>query len=144
MKISKHAAALAALLLAIGCKSDSTAPSDTTAGNYVLATVNGGGLPAIIGENSAGRLTINSGTMLLRDDKSYVNTRNFVVTLTTGEATPTTTIDPGNYAVVGTQITFTIPVSEIGGTVPFSYTGAVASGVLSYTYSGISYVYRKP
>jgi hypothetical protein len=134
--------AAAMLLLAIGCKSDSTGPADTVAGNYVLATVNAGGLPAIVFQNSAGRVVILTATMLLRDDKSYVETRNYSAILITGENAPTTEVENGNYSVVGTQITFSIPAS--GGNAAFSYTGAVAGGALTYTYGGISYRYQKP
>jgi hypothetical protein len=141
MRISKVSAA-AALILAIGCKSNSTGPADTIAGNYVLATVNAGGLPAVILQNSAGRLTITSATMLLRTDQSYVETRNYMIVLTTNETSTTTEIENGQYSVVGSQITFSIPAS--GGNAAFSYTGAVAGGALTYTYSGISYRYQKP
>lgn len=141
MKISRIAVAL--IFLAFGCKStDSTGPKiGAEVGTYLLATVNGGGLPAIIFQNPAGRITVNSGSFLLREDHSYLETRNLNLVFTTGGQQSSTSVENGTYSVTGTQITFSIPAS--GSTAAFSYTGAVQSGVLTYTFDGIAYRYQK-
>jgi hypothetical protein len=60
-------------LFIVACSgSDSTGPKTPAyVGTYDLSSVNSGGLPGIIIPDSAGRLTITGGTMVLRADNSY-------------------------------------------------------------------------
>ena len=125
----------------LACSDSSGPKTPSYVGTYGLATVNSGGLPGIVFQNSAGRLVIVSGTMTLREDGSYHETRNYNVVLTSGATTPDTENEDGTYTVVGSQITFTIPAS--GTNAALSYTGAVSGGNLTYTYSGVSYAYVK-
>jgi hypothetical protein len=142
MKRTFWATAVFVTFMAGAACSDSSGPKlPAEVGTYTLATVNSGGLPAVVFQNSAGRIVILGATMLLREDKSYLETRNYNTVLTTGESSPTTITENGTYGVVGTQITFTIPAS--GSNAALSYTGAVSDGKLTYTYSGISYQYQK-
>jgi hypothetical protein len=135
---------LALLAGALGCSGgDSSGPKIAPeVGLYTLVTVNAGGLPAVILQNSVGRVMITSATMLVRDDKSYRETRNYQSVLTSGVTSGATTIvEDGQYSVVGTQMTFSIPAN--GSDPALSYTGAVSNGVLTYTYAGIAYRYQK-
>jgi hypothetical protein len=130
------------LALCLAACSDSTGPKTPSfVGVYGLATINNGGLPATIFQNSAGRIVISSAIMTLRQDNSYLETRNYATTLTTGGTTTSSISENGSYTVVGSQITFTIPPE---GTTPgLSYTGAVSGRNLTYTFEGISYGYVK-
>ena len=133
-----------AMFALASCKgTDSTGPSrNDPVGEYLLATLNGGGLPSIIFENSAGRITLDNATMLLRSDHSYVETRNYRTHYANGSETLSPEVENGSYAIVGTQITFSIPAT--GGNAAFSYIGATSSGDLTYTYQSVAYLYRKP
>jgi hypothetical protein len=125
------------------CSNDSTGPKiPEHVGTYGLALVNGGGLPATIFQNSAGRITIPSGSLVLRADGSYHETINLsTVFFASGVTENDVANEDGTYSVVGSQITFTIPPS--GTASAFSYTGAVSGNNLTYTYNGRSYAYVK-
>lgn len=127
----------------VDCKgSETSGPKiDYNLGTYNLVQVNGGGLPSTVFQNSAGRLQVTGGTLILRDDKSYMETLNFNTIFTAGGQSPTNVVENGSYLIVGSSITFSIPAS--GSNPAFSYTGAVDGGILTYTYDGIAYRYLK-
>jgi len=137
-------AAMYALALAgsVSC-SDSSGPKvPAEVGIYQLALVNAGGLPAIVFSSAAGRITINSATMTLREDKSYREVRNYTTTYATGQVVTSSESEDGQYSVVGSQITFSIPeTAQLAG---LSFTGAVSNGVVEYTFDEIAYRYQKP
>lgn len=123
--------------------SDSSGPRiPAEVGEYQLALVNAGGLPAIVFSSAAGRITINSATMTLREDKSYREVRNYTTVYTTGLVVTSSESEDGQYSVVGSQITFSIP--ETGQLAGLSFTGALTKGVVEYTFDGIAYRYQKP
>lgn len=132
-----------ALTLAACGGSDSTAPNPNAAafGNYSLNQVNGSPPPVTIFSNSAGRIDVTGGSMSLRSDLSFSETRNFRLVYSDGTSESTPAVDNGTFSVTGSQITFTIPAS--GADPAFSYTGAVSGGVVTYTYNGASYRYQK-
>jgi hypothetical protein len=143
-RIGFASAAIFALALAgfAGC-SDSSAPKvSAEVGEYQLATVNAGRLPAVVFSSAAGRITITGATMILREDKSYRETRNYTTVYTTGQVVTSSVGEDGKYSLIGTQITFSIPENaEAAG---LSFVGALENGVLEYTYDGIAYRYQKP
>lgn len=137
-------AVIYALTLAgIASCSDSSGPKvPPEVGVYQLALVNAGGLPAIVFESELGRITINSATMTLREDKSYREVRNYTTVYATGQVVPSSESEDGQYSVVGSQITFTIPAS-----IQFpalSFVGALGNGVIEYTFDEVAYRYQKP
>jgi hypothetical protein len=80
--------------------------------------------------------------MALRQDHSFTETRNSRIVYTDGSISPNSAaVDNGTFAVVGSQVTFTIPAS--GSNSAFSYTGAYSGGVVTYTFDAISYRYQK-
>jgi hypothetical protein len=133
--------ACCAFLVACGGSDSSGPKTPGYVGAYSLVGINGGGLPGTVFQNSAGRIVITGATMTLRADNSYLETRNYNTVLTSGATTPSSASENGSYAVVGTQLTFTIPAS--GTAAAFSYTGAVSGNTLSYTFEGISYQYQR-
>src|SRR5215213_2000127 len=131
------------VLAGIASCSDSSGPKvPAEVGVYQLALVNAGGLPAIVFSSELGRITINSATMTLREDKSYREVRNYTTVYATGQVVPSSESENGQYSVVGSQITFSIPAS-----VQFpalSFVGALSNGVIEYTFDEIAYRYQKP
>lgn len=141
--MKRYIMALAVLGLAACGGSDSTAPDPGQAavGSYTLSQVNGTNVPMVYYQNTAGHVDITSGTISLRADHSFTETVNITTVYTSGGSQPTTAVTNGTFSVTGTQVTFTVPAQ---GTDPaFSYTGAVAAGVVSYTYEGDSFKYQK-
>jgi hypothetical protein len=138
-------AAIAGLILALvagtGC-SDSTGPKTPAhVGVWDLLLVNNDALPGTVFQNSSGRIIIESGTLTLRDDLSYHETRNYRSVLTTGETSPFTANEDGIYSVVGSQITFTIPPN--GSLAAVSFSGAVSGSNLSYIFERVAFQYQK-
>ena len=133
------------LIFAAGCGDGSTEPVDpraAAAGTYTLASYNSASLPALYFQNSAGRIDVISGSMVLRADGSFTETINLRTTYTSGAAPGNTPIvENGTFAVTGTQITFTLPPSGSAG--GFSWTGAISGNVVSYTYEGDAWRYQK-
>ena len=121
-------AVIYALTLAgIASCSDSSGPKvPAEVGIYQLALVNAGGLPAIVFSSAAGRITINSATMTLREDKSYREVRNYTTTYATGQVVTSSESEDGQYSIVGSQITFSIP--ETAKLAWLYFTGAVSKG----------------
>ena len=130
-------------LAGIASCGDSSGPKvPAEVGIYQLALVNAGGLPAIVFSSAAGRITINSATMTLREDKSYREVRNYTTTYATGQVVTSSESEDGQYSIVGSQITFSIPeTAQLAG---LSFTGAVSKGVGEYTFDEIAYRYQKP
>lgn len=143
----KGVAAILGIAFLAGCggSGDSTAPVDPSqaaVGNYALTQVNGGPLPATFFQNSAGRVEYTSGSMALRPDLSFTETRNSRIVYTDGTMSPNSAaVDNGTFTVVGSQVTFTIPAQ--GSSAAFSYTGAFSAGVVTYTFDGIAYRYQR-
>ena len=148
MRVSRRiryplAAMCALALTGVASCGDSSGPRiESHVGEYQLTTINGGGLPAIVFSSPAGRITINSATMSLRQDRSYREVRNYSAVDGAGQSTPFTESEDGQYSIVGSQITFSIP--ESGGNAGFSFSGAVSGGVIEYTFDGIAYRYQIP
>lgn len=143
-RIGFQLAAVCVLALAgIASCSDSSGPKVAAeVGEYGLALVNAGGLPAILFSSAVGRITITSATLILREDKSYRETRNYTTVYTTGQVVTSTESEDGQYSLVGPQITFSIP--ENGQLAGLSFVGALTNGVVEYTFDRIAYRYQKP
>lgn len=143
-RIGYPLAAVCALALAgVASCSDSSGPKvSAEVGEYQLALVNAGGLPAIVFSSAVGRITITSATLTLREDNSYREVRNYTTVYATGQITTSSVSEDGQYSVVGSQITFSIP--ENGELAGLSFVGALTSGVVEYTFEGVAYRYQKP
>lgn len=111
---------------ALACSSSSTSPSASIAGTYVLATVNGESLPAIV-TGSGDTTVVITDTLALTASLTY--TRHVVDTLRSqGSATVLYShVSSGTYADTGTSITFTDGVNDA------SVTGTIVAGVITTT-----------
>jgi hypothetical protein len=109
---------------ALACSKSSTSPSASIAGTYVLATVNGESLPAIV-TNAGDTAVVVTDTLALTASLTY--TRHVVDTLRSqGSASvPYSHVSSGTYAQSGTSITFTDGVTDS------SATGTIVAGVIT-------------
>jgi len=109
---------------ALACSKSSTSPSTSTAGTYVLATVNGESLPAIV-TNAGDTAVVVTDTLALTASLTY--TRHVVDTLRSqGSASVLFShVSSGTYAQSGTSITFTDGVTDS------SATGTIVAGVIT-------------
>jgi hypothetical protein len=130
------------LLLPIAACGDSTGPGEQRVdGTYNLVQTNGQAPPVTVFQSTAGRIEITGATLVLRSDFSYRETITYRVVPATGAAVTEDVIENGTYTVVGSSITFTVPASA--GDPSFSYTGAVSGNTVTYTFEGLSMLYRK-
>ncbi len=109
---------------AMACSSSSTSPSATIAGTYVLATVNGESLPAIVTDASDTAVVVTD-TLVLTASLTY--TRHVVDTLRSQGSAPVlySHESSGTYTNSGTSITFT------DGATQASVTGSIDNGAIT-------------
>lgn len=113
-----------------------TDPTQAAVGTYTLVQVNGSTLPALIGQFAEGRIDVLSGTLTLRNDKSFTETVNVRITPTTGVIQTFPSTENGTFTVTGTTVQF--QTSERG-----SYSGTLSGNTLTYNVEGISATYQK-
>jgi hypothetical protein len=109
---------------ALACSTSSTSPSASIAGTYVLASVNGESLPAIV-TNAGDTAVVVTDTLALSASLTY--TRHVVDTLRSQGSAPVlySHVSSGTYAQSGTSITFTDAVTN------GSATGTIDNGVIT-------------
>jgi hypothetical protein len=109
---------------ALACSSSSTSPSASIAGTYVLTTVNGESLPAIV-TNAGDTAVVVTDTLALTASLTY--TRHVVDTLRSQGSAPVlfSHLSSGTYVHTGTSITFTDAVTS------GSASGTIANGVIT-------------
>jgi 3-hydroxy-3-methylglutaryl CoA synthase len=113
-----------AVATALACSSSSTSPSASIAGTYVLATVNGESLPAIV-TNAGDTAVVVTDTLALSTSLTY--TRHVVDTLRSQGSAPVlySHESSGTYVHTGTSITFTDGVTH------GSASGTIDNGVIT-------------
>lgn len=135
----------ALVLLASACGDGGSEPENEfarVAGSYALTQVNAGSLPALVYEDPTIRIDITSGNMTLRNDGSFTETLAARATFTDGSPPENESfVTNGTYSIVGSQVTWSVPAS--GGEPGVSWTGAVANGVVTYTWEGTAYRFVK-
>jgi hypothetical protein len=126
MKAMAVALLVIAVATAMACSSSSTSPSASVAGTYVLATVNGESLPAVI-TNAGDTAVVVTDTLALTAALTY--SRHVVDTLRSQGSAPVlfSHVSSGTYARSGTSITFT------DGATDSSAAGTIANGVITIT-----------
>jgi hypothetical protein len=111
---------------ALACSTSSTSPSASIAGTYVLATVNGESLPAIV-TNAGDTAVVVTDTLALSASLTY--TRHVVDTLRSQGSAPVpySHQSSGTYVHAGTSITLTDGVTK------GSAAGTIDNGVITIT-----------
>ena len=140
----KSAAVLTLVMGASACAGpDSSGPKTSSyAGVYELTTYDKNALPFVAFQNDVAKLTITDGTLTLREENRWAETKSSsVFEFASGDLTLQSAADSGIFQIVGSQITFTNISPD--KTSSFSYTGTVSADGVGYTYNGISLQYRK-
>ena len=129
-------AGIGLLAVAAACGSDATGPGDlhtspsSLGSSYVLMTINGQALPVEMRRDSAGRVVLTEGHLLL-NDASFSQALTLVDTPPSGLGVPRQSLAQGTISVSGTRIQFR---SSDGA----EWEGTVSPGWIVYTISGNS------
>ncbi len=114
-----------AMTAAVACSSSSTSPSASIAGTYVLSSVNGQSLPAIVTKAGDDTAVVVTDTLELSASNTY--TRHAVDTLRSQGSGPTpySHVSNGTYARSGSSITLTDAATDS------SATGTIANNAIT-------------
>ena len=128
---------LALLLPLAACGDDGpTDPTQSAVGTYTLVQVNGSPVPALLGQFEEGRIDVLSGTLTLRNDKSYTETVNVRFTPTTGVVQTIPVTENGTFTVTGSTVQFKTSDGE-------TYSGTLSGKFLEYNVDGLTARYEK-
>ena len=128
---------LALLLPLAACGDDGpTDPTQSAVGTYTLVQVNGSPLPALLGQFPEGRIDVLSGTLTLRNDKSYTEMVNVRFTPTTGVVQTIPVTENGTFTVTGSTVQFNTSDGE-------TYSGTLSGKFLEYNVDGLTARYEK-
>ena len=128
---------LVLLLPLAACGDDGpTDPTQSAVGTYALVQVNGSPVPALLGQFPEGRLDVLSGTLTLRNDKSYTETVNIRVTPTTGVVQTVPITENGTFTVTGSTVQFNTSEGD-------TYSGTLSGNTLEYNVDGLTATFRK-
>jgi hypothetical protein len=72
--------ALSLALPLVACGGDSTAPEETIHGTYTLQSINGMPLPWLLGQASADRIDVMSGSIILLENGTFTDLTTFRIT----------------------------------------------------------------
>jgi hypothetical protein len=133
----RRATPMAVLLLLASCSESSTEPSyASVAGTWTLQTVNGTALPFTLAEFGEDKVELLSETVVATSSGTF--TQSGVIRLTTaGSVTTEPYNDSGTYTLQGSTIIFTFESDDSSGS------GNVDDDVVTVTYFGNTYVYRR-
>jgi hypothetical protein len=129
----------ACVFLAVGC-GDSSGPKQIAvaeAGTYTLVAVNDMPLPAVVLETSTLVGEILSGTIVIRADSTFTETRQARIT-SNGVASTTNGTTNGTFSISAGTATF-----RVSGTTPTTYTGSFGPGTLTATVQGTVLKYQR-
>jgi hypothetical protein len=132
-----------ALLLALAiaaCNGDSTSPTGTLSGNYLLRTANGTSVPGTASEDATGVYEVLHGRIVLRSDFSFVDSLQDRFTPTGGTAQSRVDVRIGTYVQTGNNITLSF--QNAAGLQTYSLTW-IDPRTLAYSEPELSLIYSK-
>ena len=135
--------AAAALLSMLACgESGATDPYQDAAGVFLLESIAGEPLPAIITSDATnGTVRVTTGSLFLSADRRFQETLTITLTPPTGSAQSGTAVAGGEYTVVGDSVEFSVAAR---GSTPASKVQARLRGdTLSYNVFGRVVLYLK-
>ena len=133
--------AVAIATLIVGCNDPASGPlQKQEVGEYGLQTVNGLTLPYLSNQNQTFKAEITGGSLELRNDGSFTETRTSRITQGSS-INPLEAVTSGTYTKNGTQIVFTI--SGGAGSQAITYLGVLSTNSVAVTSGGIVFVYNK-
>lgn len=106
------------VLAFVACGDGGTSPA-AISGSYILQTVNGKSLPAVVAEDAVQRQEVTSGTLDVKANRTWHLTLDEQVTrLSDNSVVVQSLVATGSYTLSGSAITFSAPgLGSIGGTV---------------------------
>lgn len=136
--------ALASVLLALGACGESsvTDPYQDAAGVFVLESIAGDELPALIASSpSEGAVIVTTGSLFLSSDRRFQETLTLRHEPPEGPAQNGTAVTSGSYAVVGDSVEFTL--REAGEDTGTKVQARLRGDTLSYEVFGRVVLYLK-
>jgi hypothetical protein len=137
-RLTATAAALTILLLA-GCDNAPTDPYVRHAGPYILHSIDGQLLPVVLQSDADGTLTVTTGSLTLRRDRSFSETWTGRFDPPDGPPQFGGFSAAGTYEIAGEEITFRLPAAP--GRDEATIVGAIRGDTLMYVLSGRLIVY---
>lgn len=120
---------LAALVFTlVACGGDKATGPQSVTGSYTLRTVNGGGLPGVVYQDTQQKFEVTDGTLVLAGDNTWQGTLGARITdLTTNQAQsfPALALSGGTYTLTGSTLTLKDPVDGL------TFTGTVSGGTMT-------------
>ena len=135
-------AAITILLIAACGDSSVTDPHQEAAGVFLLKSISGVDLPAVITSNSTdGTVRVTTGSLFLSGDRRFQETLTITHVPPTGPSQNGTAVATGTFSVVGDSLEFSI---DARGSTPASTMQAKLRGdTLSYNILGRVVLYLK-
>lgn len=131
---------LALALAGISCGDVSpTDPYTERAGSYVLRSINQQTLPAMISSGPDGTVTITSGSLSLKSDRTFTEIWTARIAPATGAPVNGALSEEGTYELNGDAITFHLPARPGRGALDVA--GTFNADTLTYTVAGRTVVY---
>jgi hypothetical protein len=116
-----------------------TDPYTAIAGPFILHSVDGQTIPAELATGPEGTITVTTGSLTLRSDRTFREIWTVTLTPASGPPQHGALVESGTYELDGQTIVFTLPVAPGRGetTIP----GTIRADTLTYTIDGRVVVY---
>lgn len=140
----RRAVSAASTILVIAACGDSsvTDPHQEAAGVFLLKSIAGVALPAVITSNSTdGTVRVTTGSLFLSGDRRFQETLTITLIPPTGPSQNGTAVATGTFSVVGDSVEFSI--AEKGSTPPSKMQARLRGDTLTYSILGREVLYLK-
>ncbi len=132
--------ALVALCVITACSEATGTKSPAISGTYALVSVNGAPVPVVTSETSGFRAEVLSGTLVIRTNETWTETRQGRVTLS-GVTSNIEAVTSGTYTNSAGQLVLTIPPS--GGMGAITMQGTFADNAVTFTTQGSAFRFTR-
>jgi len=141
--LRRSLAVLLSLLVFTSCgESSVTDPYQEAAGVFLLKSIAGSDLPAVITSNSTdGTVRVTTGSLFLSGDGRFQETLTITHIPPTGPSQNGTAVATGTFSVVGDSVEFSI--AEQGSTPPSKMQARLRGDTLTYSILGREVLYLK-
>lgn len=140
LRLTLASAIAIALLAACGDKGVAD-PYQDAAGVFLLQSIGGQNLPAVIPSGSSDEVRVTTGSLFMSADRRFQETLTVARTPPGGAAQTGTAIATGSYTVVGDSVEFNI--AERGSTPASKMQARLRGDSLSYQIAGMVVLYLK-
>jgi hypothetical protein len=116
-----------------------TDPYTAIAGPFILHSVDGQTIPAQLASGPDGTITVTTGSLTLRPDRTFREIWTVTLTSPSGAAQHGALVESGTYKLDGQSIVFSLPAAPGRGELTIQ--GTIRADTLSYTINGRVVVY---